>query len=63
VNDFETPLIGGNSTNVGSALQFCALMDIYREAPVLQGQGWAGEGGVCGWQGIICDDRGRVTQL
>jgi hypothetical protein len=62
-NDYETALVAGNSTNVGAALQFCALMDVYRAAPVLEGQGWAKEGGVCGWQGVRCDDRGRVTDL
>ena len=63
VNDFETPLVGGNSTNVGAALQFCALIDVYRATPGLQGVGWAIDGGVCGWSGIACDERGRVTQL
>jgi len=63
INDFETPLVGGNSTNVGASLQFCALMDIYRAAPALDAQGWAKEGGVCGWNGIKCDPRGRVTDV
>jgi hypothetical protein len=63
INDFETPLVGGNSTNVGAALQFCALMDVYRAAPALDSQGWAKEGGVCGWNGVKCDERGRVTEL
>lgn len=62
-NDFETAIVGGNSTNVGAALQFCALMDIYRDAPILEGRGWGGEGGACSWQGVRCDDRGRVVEL
>lgn len=63
INDFGTPLVGGNSTNVGAALQFCALLDVYRGASGLESQGWTKEGGVCGWNGVTCDDRGRVTQL
>ncbi|WRT70035.1 uncharacterized protein IL334_007028 [Kwoniella shivajii] len=64
-NDFSTPLVDGNSTGVGSALQFCALMDIYKKTSLTEGMsGWMKDSSPCGgWNGISCDSRGRITGL
>ncbi|WVR09611.1 hypothetical protein IAU60_006683 [Kwoniella sp. DSM 27419] len=65
-NDFASPLSGGNSTGVGSALQFCALMDIAKGA-ISHGEGlkgWGKDASPCGgWAGLSCDARGRVTTV
>ncbi|RXK40806.1 hypothetical protein M231_01865 [Tremella mesenterica] len=66
-NDFTVPLVGGNSTGVGAALQFCALLDVYRGTQDVSGLktgGWAGNASPCdGWSGVTCDSRGRITEL
>ncbi|CAD6589231.1 MAG: hypothetical protein TREMPRED_005302, partial [Tremellales sp. Tagirdzhanova-0007] len=66
-NDFTTPLIDGNSTGVGAALQFCTLMDLYRASgngSGLASEGWAKNASPCqGWSGISCDSDGRITEL
>ncbi|WWC91908.1 uncharacterized protein L201_006858 [Kwoniella dendrophila CBS 6074] len=64
-NDFSKPMINGNATGVGSALQFCALRDIYSKTNVKDGlNGWLKDSSPCGgWNGISCDSRGRITGL
>ncbi|OCF34250.1 hypothetical protein I316_04203 [Kwoniella heveanensis BCC8398] len=65
-NDFAAPLTNGNSTGVGSALQFCALMDMFKKTPAPSGgmKGWGEDVSPCGgWSGITCDSRGRVTDI
>jgi hypothetical protein len=64
-NDYDTPLVNGNSTGVGAALQFCAMMDVYRSSnqTALGADGWAKNASPCGWKGATCDARGRITQL
>lgn len=64
-NDFAFPLVNGNSTNVGAALQLCALVEVYQatgEPSGLLRGGW-GKGTVCNWDGVTCDSRGRVSGL
>lgn len=64
-NDYAAPLVNGNSTGVGGALQLCALVAIYQgtsDSSGLKSQGW-GKGSVCSWEGVSCDDRGRVSSL
>lgn len=63
-NDYLSPLVNANSTGVGAALQFCALMDVYRAAENgTLGSEWGSNASPCDWQGIICDTRGRVTGM
>lgn len=64
-NDYSYPLSNGNSTGVGAALQFCALNDVFRgtSSNGLHEDGWMLDGSPCSWEGITCDDRGRVTEL
>ncbi|KAK4689563.1 hypothetical protein P7C73_g533, partial [Tremellales sp. Uapishka_1] len=65
-NDFLAPLVNGNATGVGAALQLCALMDIFsgtRDEQLSNG-GWGNDTNYCGrWSGVACDSRGRVTTL
>ncbi|OWZ35940.1 hypothetical protein C351_05006 [Cryptococcus neoformans c8] len=63
-NDFSEPIVNGNSTGVGSALQFCAMMDIYSHIENTSGLSkWGEDASPCGWDGIACDSRGRITIL
>ncbi|WVF67301.1 hypothetical protein IAT40_002052 [Kwoniella sp. CBS 6097] len=65
-NDFASPLNNGNSTGVGSALQFCALMDMFKKTPSPSGgmKGWGADSSPCGgWNGVTCDTRGRITEV
>lgn len=63
-NDFTTPLVNGNSTGVGAALQYCTLLDVVSAGnrTGFEGLGWTGKGS-CTWSGVKCDARGRVTEL
>ncbi|KAI9633745.1 uncharacterized protein MKK02DRAFT_38401 [Dioszegia hungarica] len=63
-NDFTTPLVNGNSTGIGAALQYCTLMDVVAAGnrSGFEALGWTGKG-ACGWKGINCDPRGRVTDI
>ncbi|KAL7423949.1 Delta(24)-sterol C-methyltransferase [Cryptotrichosporon argae] len=60
-NDYLAP-DAGNATGVGAALQFCALRDV---ADAVDGgiTGWGDSTSPCGWSGITCDARGRVTAV
>lgn len=64
-NDYSYPLNNGNASGVGAALQFCALSDVYRSTSSngLHEKGWMLDASPCSWDGITCDDRGRVTEL
>ncbi|WVQ94900.1 hypothetical protein IAU59_001986 [Kwoniella sp. CBS 9459] len=65
-NDFAAPLSNSNSTGVGSALQFCALMDMFKKTPSPSGgmKGWGEDASPCGgWNGVTCDSRGRITEV
>ncbi|WVN90885.1 uncharacterized protein L203_106130 [Cryptococcus depauperatus CBS 7841] len=63
-NDFSLPLVNGNSTQVGSALQFCSMMDIFNKIEQPQGlDKWGKDAGPCGWAGVGCDARGRINKL
>ncbi|WWD19835.1 hypothetical protein CI109_104302 [Kwoniella shandongensis] len=63
-NDFSQPIVNGNSTGVGSALQFCALMDVLKETEGNGLSSWGKDASPCGgWSGVSCDSRGRVTGL
>jgi hypothetical protein len=63
-NDYNTPLVNGNSTGVGAALQYCTIMDVQGagDMTAFEAIGWVGKA-TCGWSGIKCDSRGRVTEL
>ncbi|ADV23915.1 conserved hypothetical protein [Cryptococcus gattii WM276] len=64
INDFSEPIVNGNSIGVGSALQFCAMMDIYNNIEDISGLNkWGADASPCGWDGIGCDSRGRITSL
>lgn len=63
MNDFLQPLVNGNATNVGAALQYCAMMDLAREMNTTGVTGWGQDRSVCGWTGVQCDPRGRVGNL
>lgn len=57
-------MVNGNSTGVGSALQFCAMMDIYNNIEDISGLSkWGADASPCGWDGIGCDSRGSITSL
>jgi hypothetical protein len=63
-NDF-TATSAADTTGVGAALQYCALMDIISaasEPQVLQKAGW-GSTSACEWSGVVCDDRARVLSM
>ncbi|KAK8853406.1 hypothetical protein IAR55_004112 [Kwoniella newhampshirensis] len=63
-NDFSEPVVNGNSTGVGSALQFCALMDVLKKTEGNGLSGWGEDASPCGgWSGVSCDSRGRITSL
>ncbi|OCF77612.1 hypothetical protein I204_01604 [Kwoniella mangroviensis CBS 8886] len=64
-NDFSQAVVNGNATGVGSALQFCALRDIYQKTASKDGlTDWLKDASPCGgWSGISCDSRGRITGL
>ncbi|WVQ66681.1 uncharacterized protein L199_004870 [Kwoniella botswanensis] len=64
-NDFSQAVVNGNVTGVGSALQFCALRDIYQKTASKDGlTDWMKDASPCGgWSGISCDPRGRITGL
>ncbi|WWC64799.1 uncharacterized protein I303_107412 [Kwoniella dejecticola CBS 10117] len=65
-NDYSLPVVQGNATGVGSALQFCALRDVYQKVSgTKEGlNGWMKDSSPCGgWNGVSCDSRGRITGL
>ncbi|WVQ74334.1 hypothetical protein IAR50_003933 [Cryptococcus sp. DSM 104548] len=63
-NDFSLSLVNGNSTGVGSALQFCAMMDVYNKVEDTKGMSkWGQDASPCGWDGVGCDSRGRITTI
>ncbi|ODN73367.1 hypothetical protein L202_07906 [Cryptococcus amylolentus CBS 6039] len=63
-NDFSQSLVNGNSTGVGSALQFCAMMDIFNKVEDTSDMAkWGEDASPCGWDGVNCDSRGRITTL
>ncbi|WVQ84764.1 hypothetical protein IAT38_006921 [Cryptococcus sp. DSM 104549] len=63
-NDFSQPLVNGNSTGVGSALQFCAMIDVWNKVESGDGMSkWGTNASPCGWSGVSCDSRGRITGL
>jgi hypothetical protein len=72
-NDYLSPLSNANSTGVGAALQFCTLREVLEltgtkgngsvESSLRDG-GWGRDASPCGgWQGVSCDERGRITTL
>ncbi|WVW86369.1 hypothetical protein I302_108414 [Kwoniella bestiolae CBS 10118] len=64
-NDFSQPMVNGNATGVGSALQFCAVRDIHAKTASKDGMAnWMKDSSPCGgWNGVSCDSRGRITGL
>ncbi|ORY31636.1 hypothetical protein BCR39DRAFT_87556 [Naematelia encephala] len=61
-NDYLSALDDANATGVGAALQFCALMDVKLASTGLDT--WGKDSSPCeGWDGVTCDERGRVTEL
>ncbi|KAG8862297.1 hypothetical protein FRB96_001876 [Tulasnella sp. 330] len=68
-NDLSLPLTSTPSVQgVGNVLQFCSLQAINAALPsgdatVLTQVGWLKNTNMCGWQGVTCDGKGRVSGL
>ncbi|KDQ20105.1 hypothetical protein BOTBODRAFT_102072 [Botryobasidium botryosum FD-172 SS1] len=64
-NDLADGVTNPQTTGQGNALQFCALKAISDATAgnALQNAGWVKDVKFCGWNGVQCDSKGRVTAL